>query len=163
MLDKLCDWREGLQHVLDGTNLVDIGDHRPGRQAASELGVLSPLEQAGFTKQDIRELSRQLRLPTWYKPAFACLSSRFPYGTAITQDRVRQVGQAEEVLRSLGLNVLRVRYHGEVARLELGSDEFMKAVGELRATVIDAVRKAGFTYVSVDLLGYRAGSMNETI
>lgn len=152
---------EGMQHVLDGTNLDDLGDHRPGRQAAAELGVISPLEQFGFTKQEIRELSRQRGLPTWNKPAFACLSSRFPYGTAITPDRVKQVGQAEEGLRDLGFRVVRVRYHGEVARLELGNDEFLLAVGMLRNSVAEIVKTAGFYYVSVDLQGYRTGSMNE--
>lgn len=152
---------EGLAHVLDGTNIDDLGDHRPGRQAAAELGVLSPLERAGLSKQDIRQLSRAMGLPTWDKPAYACLSSRFPYGTAITSERVSQVGQAEEALRQLGFRILRVRYHGEVARLELGEEEFGRAVGELRDPVAAAVRKAGFTYVSVDLMGYRTGSMNE--
>ena len=151
---------EGLAAVLDGTNRDDRSDHRPGRQAAEELGVLSPLEQAGFSKDDIRQLSRQLELPTWDKPAYACLSSRFPYGTAITAERVRQVGQAEEQLRELGFRVLRVRYHGEVARLELGAEEFSQAVGPLREQVTAIIRQAGFSFVSVDLEGYRTGSMN---
>lgn len=155
--------QEDLLHVLDGTNIDDRSDHRPGRQAALELGVLSPLEEAGFTKQDIRQLSRQLGLPTWDKPAYACLSSRFPYGTAILPERVRQVGQAEESLRSLGFRILRVRYHGDVARLELGPDEFQQAVGALREKVVQLVNEAGFIYVSLDLQGYRTGSMNETI
>jgi uncharacterized protein len=152
--------QEGLAHVLDGTNLDDRGDHRPGRQAAEELGVRSPLEEAGFTKSDIRELSRHLGLPSWDKPAFACLSSRFPYGTAITSDRVGQVGRAEEELRQLGFRVLRVRYHDTVARLELGPEEFALATGALREKVIQIVTESGFTYVAVDLLGYRTGSMN---
>jgi len=153
--------KEGLIHVLDGTNIDDRSDHRPGRQAASELGVLSPLEEAGLTKQDIRQLSRQLGLPTWDKPACACLSSRFPYGTAITHERVKQVGQAEEALRKLGFRVLRVRYHDAVARLELGPEEFEQAVGMLREDVTTIIKAAGFTYVSVDLQGYRTGAMNE--
>ena len=152
---------EGLAQVLDGTNLDDRSDHRPGRQAAAEIGVLSPLEEAEFTKQDIRDLSRFLQLSSWDKPAYACLSSRFPYGTAITADRVRQVGIVEEALRDLGFRVLRVRYHGDVARLELGNDEFTKATGPLREQVIQAVKSAGFTYVALDLQGYRSGSMNE--
>jgi uncharacterized protein len=152
---------EGLPHVLDGTNLDDRNDHRPGRQAAEEIGVRSPLEEAGFTKDDIRCLSRQLDLPTWDKPAFACLSSRFPYGTAITAERVSQVGRAEESLRELGFRVLRVRYHGEVARLELGSEEFVQASGELKQEVVRRVKQAGFTYVALDLQGYRTGAMNE--
>jgi uncharacterized protein len=151
---------QGLPHVLDGTNIDDLCDHRPGRQAAAEFGVISPLEQAGLTKQEIRQLSHQLGLPTWDKPAYACLSSRFPYGTAITPERVRQVGLAEESLRTLGFRILRVRYHGDMARLELGPDELRNAVGSLKEQVIQVVKQAGFTFVSVDLEEYRTGSMN---
>lgn len=152
---------EGLAHVLDGTNVDDQSDHRPGRQAAVELGVRSPLEEAGFTKADIRELSQHLGLPSWDKPAFACLSSRFPYGTAITSERVGQVGRAEDALRELGFRVLRVRYHDSVARLELGPEEFALATGVLRDDVSRRVKEAGFVYVAVDLQGYRTGAMNE--
>jgi uncharacterized protein len=152
--------QECIAHVLDGTNLDDRGDHRPGRQAAEELGVRSPLEEAGFTKDDIRALSRHFGLPSWDKPAFACLSSRFPYGTAITSERVSQVGRAEEALRELGFRVLRVRYHDRVARLELGPEEFALAIGPLREEVDTLVKDSGFTYVAVDLLGFRSGSMN---
>lgn len=155
--------REGLCCVLDGTNCDDAGDHRPGRGAAVELQVRSPLEEAGFTKQDIRDLSREMGLPTWDKPAFACLSSRFPYGTAITPERVDQVGAAEEALRGLGFRTLRVRYHGDVARIELGEDEFAGATGTLRDDVVRLVKQAGFTYVALDLQGYRTGSMNEAL
>lgn len=151
---------QGLPHVLDGTNVDDLSDYRPGRLAANELGVVSPLEQAGLTKQEIRQLSHHLGLPTWDKPAYACLSSRFPYGTAITSERVKQVGHAEELLHTLGFRILRVRYHGDVARLELGPEEFYKAVGPLKEQVIRVIKQAGFTYVSVDLENYRAGSMN---
>lgn len=153
--------QEGLGYVLDGTNSDDAGDHRPGRTAAGELQVRSPLEEAGFTKQDIRDLSHEMGLSTWDKPTFACLSSRFPYGTAITPERVDQVGLAEESLRSLGFRVLRVRYHGSVARIELGEEEFESACGTLRDGVIKAVKAAGFTYVALDLQGYRTGAMNE--
>lgn len=153
--------QEGLECVLDGTNIDDRGDHRPGRQAAAEIGVRSPLEEAGFTKQEIRELSRAMDLPTWDKPAFACLSSRFPYGTAITRERVSRVGEAEESLRELGFRVLRVRYHDSVARLELGPEEFARACGELRDEVVRRVKQAGFTFVALDLQGYRTGAMNE--
>jgi len=155
--------QEGLAHVLDGTNLDDRSDHRPGRQAAEELGVRSPLEEAGFTKADIRALSRHLGLPSWDKPAFACLSSRFPYGTAITPERVGQVGRAEDALRGLGFRVLRVRYHDTVARLELGPEEFALAIGPLRDEVCSLVREAGFVYVALDLQGYRTGAMNEAV
>jgi len=153
--------REGLTHVLDGTNVDDAGDHRPGRKAADELLVRSPLVEAGFSKQDIRDLSRDMGLPTWDKPAFACLSSRFPYGTAITPERVDQVGQAEESLRGLGFRTLRVRYHGTVARIELGEHEFERATGSVRNEVVRLVKAAGFTYVALDLQGYRTGAMNE--
>ena len=159
-LREIAD-QEGLAHVLDGTNLDDRSDHRPGRQAAEELGVRSPLEEAGFTKADIRALSRHLGLRSWDKPAFACLSSRFPYGTAITAERVSQVGQAEEALRVLGFRTLRVRYHADVARLELGQEEFTAATGHLREDVLRCVKAAGFVYVAIDLQGYRSGSMNE--
>jgi uncharacterized protein len=154
---------EGLPHVLDGTNIDDQSDHRPGRQAAQELGVRSPLEEAGFTKEDIRALSRTMKLPTWDKPAYACLSSRFPYGTAITRERVRRVGQAEEALRNLGFRVLRVRYHDSVARLELGPKEFLLATTTLREEIIRKVKEAGFTFVAIDLQGYRTGAMNEQV
>jgi uncharacterized protein len=153
--------REDIGYVLDGTNIDDAGDHRPGRRAAEELQVRSPLEEAGFTKQDIRDLSRDMGLPTWDKPALACLSSRFPYGTAITPERVDQVGMAEESLRGLGFRTLRVRYHGSVARIELGEGEFERATGTERDTVVQLVKAAGFTYVALDLQGYRTGAMNE--
>jgi uncharacterized protein len=153
--------REGLGFVLDGTNVDDAGDHRPGRTAAAELQVRSPLEEAGFTKRDIRDLSREMGLPTWDKPAFACLSSRFPYGTAITPARVGQVGRAEESLRGLGFRTLRVRYHGSVARIELGDGEFELAAGIHREEIVRLVKAAGFTYVALDLQGYRTGAMNE--
>jgi len=158
-LKSIAD-EDGLVYVLDGTNLDDRSDHRPGRQAAEEIGVRSPLEEVGLTKADIRELSRHLGLPSWDKPAFACLSSRFPYGTAITSERVRQVGKAEEALRELGFRVLRVRYHDTVARLELGPEEMCKALGPLKNKVVQIIKNAGFTYTSVDLEGYRTGSMN---
>lgn len=159
-LRKIAD-EQGFLHVLDGTNLDDQNDHRPGRRAAAEFNVRSPLEEAGLTKDDIRHLSKTLNLPTWDKPAFACLSSRFPYGTAITAERVRKVGKAEESLRELGFKILRVRYHGDIARLELGPLEFTEATGRLRDTVVKCVKEAGFTYVAIDLQGYRSGAMNE--
>ena len=153
--------REGLGYVLDGTNIDDAGDHRPGRTAAEELQVRSPLEEAGFTKQNIRDLSRELGLANWDKPAFACLSSRFPYGTAITAKRVGQVGRAEDLLRGLGFLTLRVRYHRDVARIELGEQEFQRAIGPLRNEIVRLVKSVGFTYVALDLQGYRTGAMNE--
>lgn len=154
---------EGLPEVLDGSNLDDRSDYRPGKQAVQELGVRSPLEEAGFTKADIRALSREMGLSTWDKPAFACLSSRFPYGTEITREKVSQVGRAEESLRELGLRVLRVRHHGDVARIELGEEEFSQAVNELRTEVVARVKAAGYAYVALDLQGYRTGAMNEVL
>ncbi len=154
---------EGLPHVVDGSNADDRGDYRPGRQAARELGVRSPLDEAELTKQEIRELSKAMGLPTWDKPAFACLSSRFPYGVRITRDKVTQVGRAEEALRELGLRVLRVRHHGDVARLEVGPEEFDRVANGLRELVVAAVRAAGYAYVALDLQGYRTGAMNEVL
>ena len=154
---------EGLPHVADGSNLDDRGDHRPGRRAAREMGVRSPLEEAGLGKEAIRALSRQLGLPTWDKPAFACLSSRFPYGTPITREKVSQVGRAEEGLWSLGLRVLRVRHHGDVARLEVGPEEFSRLAGELREEAVRVVQAAGYAYVALDLQGYRTGALNEVL
>jgi len=154
---------EGLPHVLDGSNADDRGDYRPGRQAARELGVRSPLDEAELTKQDIRELSKVMGLPTWDKPAFACLSSRFPYGVRITKEKVTQVGRAEEGLREMGFRVLRVRHHGDVARIELGPEEFDRAVNGLRDQVVEVVKAAGYAYVALDLQGYRTGAMNEVL
>ncbi len=155
--------QEGFAHVVDGTNADDRSDHRPGRRAARELGVRSPLEEVGLTKEEIRELSRRMGLPTWDKPAMACLSSRFPYGTPITRENVARVGRAEEALRGLGLRVLRLRHHGDVARLEVGPEEFGRVTGDLRTEVVRIVRAAGYAYVAVDLEGYRTGSLNEIL
>jgi len=153
---------EGLACVVDGSNLDDQGDHRPGAQAASELAVRSPLRDAGLTKDDIRALSRWLELPTWDKPSFACLSSRFPYGTAITRERVGRVGTAERELRGLGFTQLRLRYHGDVGRLEVLSDQFALLLHPgMAERVVAIVKEAGFVYVTFDLQGYRTGSMNE--
>jgi uncharacterized protein len=152
--------QEGLPWVLDGSNLDDEGDHRPGKQAALERGVRSPLREAGLTKQDIRQLSRWLKLPTWNKSSSACLSSRFPYGTAITRERVARVGRAEERLRDLGFSQLRLRYHGEVARLEVLPADFAHLL-EVAEAVVAVIKEAGFVYAAFDLEGYRTGSMNE--
>lgn len=154
---------EGLPHVLDGNNADDRGDYRPGRQAARELGVRSPLDEAELTKEEIRALSKAMDLPTWDKPAFACLSSRFPYGVTITREKLTQVGRAEEALRDLGLRVLRVRHHGDVARLELGPAEFVRVANGLRGEVLRRVKAEGYAYVALDLQGYRTGAMNEVL
>ncbi len=152
----------GLGWVADGSNVDDLADFRPGRQAIQELGVRSPLLEAGLGKDDIRLLSRELGLPTWNKQPFACLSSRFPYGTEITPERLRQVGCCEEFLKREGFTTYRVRYHGETARIELGETEMPKLFDpEMRRKIATVFKGAGFTYVALDLEGYRTGSMNE--
>lgn len=154
----------GLAAVLDGSNADDLDDFRPGREAARELGIRSPLLEAGLTKDEIRQLSRRLGLPTWDKQPFACLSSRFPYGTEITAERLGQVDRCEAFLRDRDFRTFRVRYHGETARIELAVEEIPRMLAEpLRLEVIDAFKAAGFTYVTVDLQGYRTGSMNEVL
>lgn len=154
--------RLGTHCVVDGFNVDDRGDHRPGRQAAKEYGVRSPLDEAGFTKADIREAARRLGLPVWNKPALACLSSRFPYGTAITPARLTQVAACERVLREHGFTVCRVRYFDELARIEVAPEEvdrFRNAA--LLAEVTARFRAAGFDEVEVDPAGYRQGALND--
>ncbi len=152
----------GFLYVLDGSNSDDLKDYRPGRDAARELGVRSPLIEAGLSKAEIRQLSKQLGLFTWDKPSFACLSSRFPYGTEITIDRLKRVGSCEEVLKGLGFSQFRVRYHGEVARIEVLEAEIPLLLDkEVKDRVLKAFKKEGFTYITMDLAGYRTGSMNE--
>ena len=161
---QLIDYaaRQGYRYVVDGTNAGDAGDHRPGMKAAQELGVRSPLEEAGFIKAEIRGLARSRGLPNWDAPSNACLASRLPYGTPITAERLGRVGQAEDVLRELGLRQLRVRDHGEVARLELlPQDE--PAVLERRDRIVQALKTLGYAYVTLDLQGFRSGSMNEVL
>lgn len=154
----------GIAHVLDGFNLDDRGDHRPGRKAARERGVRSPLDELGFTKADIREAARRMGLPVWDKPALACLSSRFPYGTAITPEKLTQVNRSERVLRELGFRVYRVRYHDDLARIEVAPDEIEKLFRpDVREEILRRFKEAGFTHVSIDLQGYRTGSLNESI
>jgi len=152
----------GLAFVADGSNTDDLGDYRPGRTAACELRVRSPLLEAGLAKGEIRELSRGLGLPTWNKQAYACLASRFPYGVEITQERLSQVERCEEFLKGEGFTVYRVRFHLENARIELSEAELPRMlVPALRGRTLEFFRAAGFTYVSLDLQGYRSGSMNE--
>jgi uncharacterized protein len=152
----------GIEHIVDGLNLDDLHDYRPGMQAAAEKRVRHPLVEAELTKQEIRELSKTMALPTWDKPASPCLSSRFPYGTQITLERLRQVSGGEKLLRALGFKVVRVRYHGEVARLEVGREEMPRLlepqIGEL---LTREFRKLGFRFVTLDLGGFRSGSLNE--
>ena len=153
---------EGYGAVCDGTNDDDRNDVRPGRRAARELGVRSPLLECGITKEEIRTLSRRLGLPTAEKGSFACLSSRFPYGTAIDGEKLRRVEACEEILRRFGFRQFRVRVHDAVARIEVGRDEIARLFEpEVSDAVHDGFRRNGFLYVSVDIKGYRTGSMNE--
>ncbi len=156
--------KEGLSAVLDGANADDASDHRPGAIAAGERGVRSLLKECGVTKKEIRALSLEMGLPTWNKPAFACLASRFPYGDEITREQLGMVEQAEYFLRDMGFTQVRVRNHGGVARIELAPDEMARAVDPNTARRIhDRLKEIGFKYVALDLLGYRTGSMNEPL
>lgn len=156
---------ENLPWTADGTITDDVGDFRPGMKAKSERGVRSPLLEAGFSKADVRELSRHLDLPTWNKPAFACLSSRFAYGTGITRDNLAKVDHAETLLRDHGFRFFRVRFHDEhTARIEVGQQEIARFLhADLRETIVTRLKDLGFTYVTLDLQGYRTGSMNEVL
>jgi uncharacterized protein len=152
----------GYAAVADGANADDRGDYRPGRRAAREFGVISPLDEAGLTKADVRELSRAAGLPTWDEPASACLSSRIPYYSEVTEEKLRTIEKAEDAIRSLGFRVLRVRHHGDVARIEIAREEMARLLDPEIARAIDTkLRALGFRYVSVDLRGYRLGSLNE--
>ncbi|MCC8152190.1 MAG: ATP-dependent sacrificial sulfur transferase LarE [Lachnospiraceae bacterium] len=154
----------GIAHVLEGSNLDDEGDYRPGLQAVAELGVLSPLRTCGLTKEDIRALSRSMGLPTWDKPSFACLSSRFVYGETITREKLAMVDRAEQLLLDLGFHQVRVRIHGGIARIEVEPGEFGKIMTEnVREEIYQRFQFYGFSYVTLDLRGYRTGSMNETL
>jgi uncharacterized protein len=153
---------EGFAAVCDGTNADDLNDFRPGRRAAMELGVRSPLLENGVAKEEIRALSRRFGLPTADKGSFACLSSRFPYGTGITEESLRRVEACEEILKGFGFRQFRVRVHDAVARIEVGRDEIHRLFGtEVADAIHEGFRRNGFLYVSVDLKGYRTGSMNE--
>jgi pyridinium-3,5-biscarboxylic acid mononucleotide sulfurtransferase len=153
-----------LAAVLLGTNLDDLGDHRPGLAAAKEHGARHPMVDAGLTKADVRALSQALGLPTWDKPQLACLSSRFPYGTEITPERLRRVDAFEDGLRALGFRQLRVRYHGDVARLELEAADMPRALASpTREAIVTLGRQQGFTFVSLDLAGFSSGSLNQLV
>ena len=155
---------EGFAAVLDGTNADDLADHRPGRRAADEHRVLSPLAELGFTKADVRALATALGLPSADKPAMPCLSSRFPYGTRITPALLAQVEAGEAWLRERGFREVRLRHHGTVARLELAAPDLVRLVAEpLRGECVAALRALGFAYVALDLQGFRSGSLNETL
>jgi uncharacterized protein len=148
--------------VVDGNNADDRGDYRPGRQAAREFGVRSPLDEVELTKSEIRELSRLAGLPTWDEPASACLSSRIPYQHEVTDEKLRAIEQAEDAVRELGFRVFRVRHHDEVARIEIARDEMPRALDpDVSAALVRALKALGYRYVSLDLQGYRTGSLNE--
>ena len=152
----------GIAFVADGSNLDDTGDYRPGMAALKELCIVSPLKDAGLTKEDIRALSREMDLPTWDKPSFACLATRFPYGEAITKEKLAAVGRAEQFLLDQGFRQVRVRCHGNVARIEVPAEDRARLLsGDLADKTYEAFKKLGFSYVALDLLGYRTGSMNE--
>jgi uncharacterized protein len=152
----------GLDYVADGSNADDLADFRPGTKAKVEHGVVSPLQEVGLTKAEIRELAHQVGLPNWDKPSMACLASRFPYGETITEEGLVRIGAAEEALRELGLEQIRVRAHGALARVEVAPEE-MEAAWALREQISHAVRHSGFTWVAQDLEGYRSGSLNEVL
>ena len=154
----------GVEHIVDGANVDDLGDYRPGLQAAQEHRIRHPLVEVELTKAEIRELSRELGLPTWDKPSSPCLSSRFPYGTAITREGLARVAAGERVLRRLGFAECRVRYHETIARIEVSADLLTRIVQpDIRDELVSAFRALGFLYVAVDLKGFRSGSLNEAL
>ena len=154
----------GINRVADGANVDDLDDYRPGKRAAAELGVRSPLREAGFTKKDIREISRRMGLPTWNKPSFACLSSRIPYGTRIDRDILRRLDKAERFMKELGFRQVRVRHHGDIARIEVEAEEIPRlASPEIRRQVTEKFKELEYLYTTLDLNGYRMGSMNAVL
>ena len=156
--------REGLSAVAEGSNLDDNGDYRPGLQAVAELGIKSPLREVGFTKEEIRILSKHLDLPTWKKPSYACLASRFVYGETITEEKLAMVDKAEQLLLDLGFMQMRVRIHGTMARIEVMPGEFEKLISDdVRNKIVTSFKEFGFDYVTMDLMGFRTGSMNEVL
>ena len=156
--------QNGITHVAEGSNTDDTGDYRPGMRAIRELGVLSPLLEAGLSKSDIRALSKELDLPTWDKPSFACLASRFVYGERITDEKLSLVDRAEQLLLDLGFRQFRVRIHGDLARIEILPEDFGRLMEEnLRERIYASLKTYGFSYITLDLAGYRTGSMNEVL
>ncbi|WP_258358966.1 ATP-dependent sacrificial sulfur transferase LarE [Moorella sulfitireducens (nom. illeg.)] len=154
----------GLKTIVDGANADDSGDFRPGIQAAAEFGIRSPLQEVKLTKAEIRQLARYLDLPNWDKPSMACLSSRIPYGQAITPEKLGQVAAAEAFLRQLGLREIRVRHHGPIARLEVSPSAFTLLIdAKIREKLVNHLHKLGFTYITLDLEGFRSGSMNAVL
>ena len=166
LLSKLVNLakEKGIRWIADGSNYDDENDFRPGREAAKEMGIRSPLLEANLTKNDIRELSRKMGLPTWDKPADACLASRFPYGERITLEKLKKVNIAEEFLRKLGFRQVRLRHHHSLARIEVDNGEIGAFLDKnLREKLIDYLKSLGYNYVTLDLQGYRTGSLNETL
>ena len=154
--------QHGMKYVADGSNMDDLGDYRPGMLALEELGVSSPLREAGLTKENIRSLSREMGLPTWDKQPFACLASRFPYGEEITPEKLRMIDKAEQFLLDLGFKQVRVRHHGDVARIEVARNERSRFFDtDMMDKISERLKEVGFRYVTLDLQGYRTGSMNE--
>ena len=162
-IQKIAD-ENGIAAIAEGSNMDDMGDYRPGLTAVAELGIKSPLRHCNLTKADIRALSRYLNLPTWKKQSFACLSSRFVYGETITEEKLGMVDKAEQLLLDMGFHQVRVRIHGMMARIEIDPSEFAMLMEENnRMKITGEFKKYGFTYVSLDLMGYRTGSMNEVL
>lgn len=162
-LKDIADQR-GIRHIAHGANVDDMGDYRPGAKAAEEAGVLAPLLDAGLNKEEIRVLSREMGLPTWNKPAMACLASRIPYGERITEEKLKMIEEAESFLASKGFRQFRVRCHGSLARIEVEKEEFSRITAKaLRATIVSKFKEIGFLYVSVDLEGYVTGSLNRVL
>lgn len=161
---KLITEENGIEYVVEGSNIDDNSDYRPGHQAITELGIISPLRTCGLTKADIRLLSKYLELPTWEKQSFACLATRFVYGETITKEKLDMVDKAEQLLLDMGFHQVRVRIHGMMARIEINPEEFGKLMEEKnRNRVNEKFKEYGFTYVTLDLTGYRTGSMNEAL
>lgn len=162
-IEKIAS-EHGISYIVEGSNMDDNGDYRPGLQAVAELGVKSPLRACQLYKQDIRDISKAMGLPTWEKQSFACLSSRFVYGEKITPEKLSMVDKAEQLLLDLGFHQVRVRIHGTIARIEIDPSEFSKIMeNTVREQIVTSFKNYGFTYVSLDLAGYRMGSMNETL
>jgi uncharacterized protein len=160
-LQRMAEMR-GFRYVVDGNNLDDTGDYRPGRQAGREMEIRSPLIEAGLNKAEIRELSRLQGLPTWDQPASACLSSRIPYGSSVTVQKLRMIDQGEEIMRALGFSQTRVRHHGDIARLEIAREEMPKALSvEMFERLSRELKSIGFRFVAIDVDGYRTGALNE--
>lgn len=161
-LAQLAEKNEWNAVICDGANMDDLGDYRPGRIAAAQRGVRSLLQEAGFYKEEIRQLSKEMGLPTWNKPSFACLSSRIPYGSVITLEKIDQIDRAEGFMLSLGFHQVRVRHHDSIARIEVMPQDFPKVL-ECHARINEALQQIGFQYVTLDLFGYQTGSMNAVL